>query len=109
MYSISGITADCTKRLSTLLNKLDKDKLQNMHAKPTEYKDTGNHRKMSGFGGGRKRESNRGPLDDYDVKEDEQKRIYFDFSIRFVTINDLFIFFQFSPPISSADRSAQMY
>lgn len=52
MYSIAGITADCTKGLSTLLSKLDKDRLQNMHAKPTEYKDTGDHRKVSGFGVG---------------------------------------------------------
>jgi hypothetical protein len=50
MYSIAGITADCTKRLSTLLNKLDKDRLQNMHAKQKEYKDMWNHRKVSGFG-----------------------------------------------------------
>jgi hypothetical protein len=40
--------------------------------------------------GGRKRKSNRSPLDDYDDdKEEEQKCIYFDFSITFVTTNDL--------------------
>jgi len=44
--------------------------------------------------GGRKREYNVSSLDDYDYDDDkeedeEQNCIYFDFSIRFVTINDL--------------------
>lgn len=111
MYSIAGITADCTKGLSTLLNKPDKDRLQNMHAKPTEYKDTGDHRKVSGFG-----VDESASLTEVHFmimitrrKRRGSKKVFILTSTLNLLPEMTFHFLSVLSSISSADRSAQMY